>query len=78
MSKPTEFRVMRMQVRADHAKTLRIYVTKAMRALPRDRGNLEVHLLLQEMANKIDEAFEAAPAKVVALRPNQPEPPEAA
>ena len=62
-----ETRVVRLTVKESHAKQLRAYVTKAMRALPKDVANTYVHIFLQDLASKVDEAF-AVKSNVVPLR----------
>ena len=67
--------------KAEHAELLRnVGKTLAGRRHSRHLERLKVSLLLLNLADKIDNEFEAPAVKsnVVRLRPNQPEPPEAA
>jgi len=65
-------RTVKLHVSADHAKALRTYVTRAMRALPRDVANNDMHIWLQLLASEIEQAHTTNNVVALPVRPELP------
>jgi hypothetical protein len=66
-----------LRQRLSDAKAIRDYLLDAERQLPRNIPNAQMHIWLEHIAREIEDAAKPK-AKVVALRPNKPEPPKPA